>query len=397
MRTLITFLKLVLDKLILTPLKQIIPVQKKIVFESFSDYSDNSKILFHYLIDQKVNEEYKLVWLVENPEDYASETKKNITFISFGKKGLINRTKEEIRNVFLSSSCAYYFYTHRHITRTRPKKNQVFFNLTHGLSLKDTRGKLWPYYFNTYTAVTSDFAAELRAKSYDGGIEQMKITGFPRNDLLLRENKTVRELLSLDSFEKTMLWMPTFRRQKGTQRNDAGTQKESDIPLIESPEDWDSLNRQLMKTNSLLIIKPHPAQKLEYVKSIESENIRLVTNPELAEYGIELYELIGQSDAMISDYSSVYIDYLLTNKPIAFTVDDMDSYSQHLGFSVKNPLDYMPGPKLKTVQDFNLFINDLSKNKDDWSDNRDKIRELFHHYKDDKASERIAQLLELTR
>src|SRR5699024_8992758 len=90
-------------------------------------------------------------------------------------------------------------------------------------------------------------------------------------------------------------------------------------------------------------------------------------------------------------YSSVYIDYLLTNNPIAFTVDDFTDYSTVTGFSVKNPLKYMPGPKLNTIDDMISFIESVSTNKDVYINERKKLCNLFHEYHDNNSSERTLE------
>ena len=55
--------------------------------------------------------------------------------------------------------------------------------------------------------------------------------------------------------------------------------------------------------------------------------------------------MLGSSDALITDYSSVYFDYLLLDKPIGFTVDDMELYIKDRGFIFNNPEEYMPGKR----------------------------------------------------
>jgi len=121
-------------------------------------------------------------------------------------------------------------------------------------------------------------------------------------------------------------------------------------------------------------------------------HIRLITNEDLSHMSIELYELLGKTDALISDYSSVYIDYLLTNQPIGFTVDDLKDYSSNLGFSVENPIDYMPGEKITTVLELQNFIYNLNTGNDTWKEERERIKNLFHHYQDNQSSKRIYDL-----
>ena len=57
----------------------------------------------------------------------------------------------------------------------------------------------------------------------------------------------------------------------------------------------------------------------------------------------DLYALMHVSDVLISDYSSVILDYSLLNKPMIAYIDDVEEYDQTIGFN----LDYrkeFPGP-----------------------------------------------------
>lgn len=387
--------KIILDKFFLTPLKYLIPVRKVILFESFSDFSDSSRTLFLNMLQNEKFQDYTFIWFVDDPAKYKKMYTNRVFFYKIHASGFV-KLMEELRNFYLLSSSQLFYYTHRSFARTKPKYNQQFINLTHGTSLKDTRGIHPPFKFNSETAVTSEFTKNLRVISYGGGESQMKITGLPRNDELFEGiTSKQRKELKLDDFDKTLLWMPTFRRQKGKNRNDTGTTSVSDIPLINSKKDWISLNSRLSESNTLLIIKPHPAQKMEYIEKVSLSHVKLMTNDDLASKEILLYNLMGEVDGLISDYSSVFIDFLILNKPIAFTVDDMEAYSENLGFSVDNPLDFMPGNKIDNINDFYEFIDDMHNNIDLWKEKREYIRNLFHEYQDNKSTERVINLTKM--
>lgn len=44
---------------------------------------------------------------------------------------------------------------------------------------------------------------------------------------------------------------------------------------------------------------------------------------------MDLYEILPHTDLLITDYSSVYFDYLLLDKPIVFTPTDLGEYSKN--------------------------------------------------------------------
>lgn len=384
------------DGLIINPINYLLPTKNLIILESNSDFTDNSKALFNSMIKYGINKTHEIIWLVEDIERFKDIKIENVKFINIMNNTILNKIIFTIKISTLFAQCKYSFFTHRNYARTSPKKNQVFFNLTHGTPLKNSTGMHKGLRNSTYVLSTSEFAARLRTATYGGGETKVKILGFPRNDFLF-EDKDVLLKLGVDStnYNKYIIWLPTFRRHKNVDRNDTLTNNHNDIPIINDYNEWHELEEFLTKKNMMLIIKPHPAQDMEYFKGKSSESIKLITNQDLLKNDIELYNLIGKSDALITDYSSVYMDYLLLNKAIGFTIDDMFQYGENLGFMLDEPLKYMPGFKIKSFSDLLGFIENVCDEKDDYQDERYKINEIFNDYKDNNSSFRVLKLLKL--
>lgn len=374
----------------------LLPLKNIMVFESHSDFCDNSKALFNKILEYGINEHFKIYWLVENIDAFKDKNIKNVKFISIKRDTIFEKVISELRNAVLFSRCKYYFFSHRNFARIKPKKGQIFLNLTHGTSLKDSTGKHGAVLRSSYVLSTSEFLSKIRVKTYRGGESKIRILGFPRNDFLFEEKNSISKLgLNIDMYKKIVIWMPTFRRQKNSDRNDSGTNKRSDIPIINTDAEWSRLEQLLSNMDILLIIKPHPAQDMKYIRNMNSNNIKVITNDELLYKNVELYNILGESDALITDYSSVYIDYLILDKPIGFTIDDMSEYSEHLGFVVENPLDYMPGAKITNIDEMLNFIKDVSADVDLYKDERGRVCKLFNKYTDNKSSDRVLKFLEL--
>lgn len=111
-------------------------------------------------------------------------------------------------------------------------------------------------------------------------------------------------------------------------------------------------------------------------------NIVYLENQDLEDNGLQLYEFINCSDALISDYSSVAIDYLLLNRPIGFTLDDYDAYTESRGWVFEDPLEYMPGEHIYNVQQFEQFVLDVKNGKDDYENQRKVILAKTHNVTD---------------
>lgn len=287
---------------------------KKIMFESNSEIKDNSKELFLKFLDFRLNDRYKLVWAVENPRECA-ENYKNYNNVIFIKK---KKTKSfSLRFLYHCCTAKYCFYTHNLLgQRTRNGQQKIF--LTHGTPIKDTRGMFWAPYENTDIISTSDFAAYLRCKTFEGGNDIVRILGFPRNDSLFKLDEETDTYFNKIKKDKFIIWLPTFKHHNiSVDRQDFDEDKDSDISILSS-DFMEDLNDYLKEKDILLLIKYHPSQNLDYVSLKTYSNLITLTNEQLEKNNVDLYSLMGKSDALITDFSSVYIDYLLVDKPIGF-------------------------------------------------------------------------------
>ena len=101
---------------------------------------------------------------------------------------------------------------------------------------------------------------------------------------------------------------------------------------------------------------------------------------------------MAQSDALIADYSSVYLHYLLLNRPIGFALSDIKEYGDTRGFVFENPLDYIPGKKLYSKEDLLKFLDDIACGKDRYAEERERVCNLVHQYQDGKNCERLLKI-----
>ena len=122
-------------------------------------------------------------------------------------------------------------------------------------------------------------------------------------------------------------------------------------------------------------------------------NIIILDDKYLIDKNVELTEFYKITDALITDYSSVYVDYLLTQKPIGFTQDDFNEYK--LGFSMDNINDYMPGMKIINIEDLKKFIINLHDDIDEYKEERKRVNKIFNEFNDSNSSKRLAETLKL--
>ena len=98
----------------------------------------------------------------------------------------------------------------------------------------------------------------------------------------------------------------------------------------------------------------------------------------MIEQKLALYKLVKDSDFLITDYSSIYFDYLLLNRPIGFTIEDMKEYEGNRGFVFEHPFEYMPGRIIQNKEEFMCFLQDTVAGIDGYEEERARVNALVN-------------------
>ena len=362
---------------------------KKILLESVPDLSCQTYPVFEYMLKQGLNKKYKLIWLVYDKKKYKDVHIKNVKFENFTPK---NRWEKLCRMYRLCTSRAM-LYSNRYIGKIFDKQLLVY--LIHGTALKARSLHRCSDAVNECDVCISlaDFLIPLEAAQSDGIEEsKFKVTGYPRNDCIFDSEDYTKRIYPNHSYSKVILWMPTFRKADSSDRVDSTFDFPLEIPCLYTVEDCKKLDETLQENNVLLVLKPHPAQKLKAIKELGLKNFVLLYNDELDKYDVQLYRFVGSTDALITDYSSIYYDYLLTGNPIGLTVDDFDTYSKDTGFVYENVFDHIIGEHILNVDDFIAFIKNVAEEKDVLKAEREQATTKFHKYSDARSTERVYNL-----
>lgn len=374
------FLKKIIYRIlfyILNIIEKIIPKNDTILFFSDPDYSDNSYAVFKYLL-KKTNK--KIIWL------YGSENIEKKIFDEFGIKincykvrsirGILNYIRSKI------SFCTTGLYPFIN------KKNQI--NLWHGMPLKNIgamnkvyNGKIIKTRDNLIA--TSKVFKEIMMECFAVDQTKVAITGLPRNDLLFEETKIYKKLkINKESFKKIIMYLPTYRKSIYETWCESGIFDENRIGII-SLDRLSSLNEQLSKNNNLMFIKLHPADILQNLTFENFSNIIILKSKDLEKINEQLYPLLGSSDLLITDYSSVWIDYEILGKPIYFAMEDYEEYKNDRGFTIENLPTILPGDIITTFDDFLKKLENIPNKI------QKETGDTFNEYKDNNSTKRVLE------
>src|SRR5699024_3485869 len=138
-------------------------------------------------------------------------------------------------------------------------------------------------------------------------------------------------------------------------------------------------------------LKPHPAA-VEYKEPEGTTNFQFITDNWLSTHSITLYHLLGCSDMLISDVSSVIIDYLLMDKPVVCISEDFEEYKQTRGFYFEDIKNWIPAKVIRNQTDFLHYLERLlNRGNDPFEEKRRDLKDKFFKYHDAQSSRRLIE------
>lgn len=347
-----------------------------------SHYNYNSRYLFEYVKENLP--EITPLFVINDPELRNSLSSK------YGKQYFIET--ENIQGIRQALSAGVWF-TSAGLPAygTGLHKKRLIINLWHGVPLKKIAlldpnlKKAARIYFKkifseNYTCIltTSHELIPLMARSFAVSEDKIKVWGQPRNDGMFQKNdcrKILGQLFpDLPEYTKTVLYAPTFRDYGQVQL----------FPFKDF--DQKQLEAFLEEKNMLLFIRTHVAEQGSAAPYL-GKRIRFLGN----EQAEDVTGILNIFDCLITDYSSIYIDYLLTDKPMIFLPYDRQQYLDGRGMNFDYD-DVTPGPKPET---FNDFLDALSPKEDFWKSERTRVNRLFNEIQHPCAADICNKVLKM--
>lgn len=360
-----------------------------IILESNPDLSDNTYALYKILLKNKVNEKYKLFWFVNDKSMYKNIKIKNVYFVNcFGKTTFFQKLKK----LYINIKAKYIIDCNKLVYKKNKKQKRLY--LGHGMPYKKVTEYCNLIGETDYILSLSDFFNDNLSNLYLTDKSKIVSLGFPRNDYLFSKTKNIKTIFKDKNYDKIIVWLPTYRQRKNknTSLNMENSYKLG-IPVVYNIEMLKNLNNLLKNFNMLLVLKPHPAQDLSVLKTEKLSNFIVLTDQFLDKENIGLYEFLGQTDGLITDYSSVYYDYLLVDKPIAITTDDLEEYKKIFDFVYDDIFDVIKGEYINNFDDLKTFLNNVSNGNDVAQEERENMKKKLHQYPDGNSSKRVYDFL----
>lgn len=348
---------------------------------------DSPYSMFLYLATAPEFSHFRHVWVVHKKdegieESIPAELREKVTFVYRQTLEYVDAMLEA--KYLISNSTFESFFVKR--------PEQIYINTWHGTPLKlmgfDIPGKLSHsqnvlrnFLMADYILSPNPHTTEVFLTSYKlRGIYPGEILegGYPRIDKTIKPNREkvfcrLREFnTKIESDKPTILFSPTW---KGTDIHNAA----------------DDINQMINETMRLVLefneeynvlLKVHP-----YVFS------KIMNEPEIQDYLVsdlvDANEVLGITDVLVTDYSSIFFDYLVSKKPIVFYSWDKDLYSRERGLYISE--EELPGPIAENIEELVSFLKDLENISKVYQNKYHQMAQKMVPYEDGEVTKRYIE------
>lgn len=340
--------------------------KKRVLFESFhgKDISDSPLAIAKELLNRKDSDKYELYFAtVESKEGRHAEFIRaqglniKLVYIRSDEYAEVLATSEYLVN---NSSFPTYFVK---------REGQKYLQTWHGTPLK-TLGKSMRMGMESMDNIQhnylqadlimfpNEFTQEVFMRDYNLNnlyTGEVALCGYPRNSVFCDRGKAeeIRKVLGNENV-KTIAYMPTWR---GQNNYDVKTESYMDeVNGILSQID------DVLGDDKKLYVNFHPIIQ----SSVELSDYKHI---EPFPAGIDKYDFLNSTDALITDYSSVFFDYSVSGKPIVLFMYDYDEYMHDRGvyFDIKE----LPFTKTYNIDELCALIKDDAYEKCSYEDSTD--------------------------
>lgn len=344
-----------LTRTLLTVGMSLVPARDRVSIYGAPDFEENSLAVALYLSSRS---DWEVELLCSDPKltdeflDVAAQHE------GFARGPITLRVASRRAKVQALVRSRLVLYTHAMADAPTPPRSRVHINLWHGTGAKRSTNSEWSDAIGA-DAMVGTVPKWLEAKMRDLGMPEnaKAMIGYPRGDFMARRDRAAGafEALSIDPARPTVVWFPTYRAStlRSSGSNDGAQFHENSGSM---------LHRHFVEMADRygvnLLVKPHPRDA-----ATSFGGMRVVSTPEIWDAGITLYEFLALTDAMISDYSSVWLEYLSLGKSIGLYCPDLDSYRGTRGFVEPEFASVAPELIFRSAEDVREFFERVSRRR----------------------------------
>lgn len=359
-----------------------LPIRAKtILYESFggSSMSCNPLAIFKHILEDPAFADWKHVWAVNDPDAVPSEFRNRWNVIIIKKESDAYCRYLATASHLINNSTFPFWFSRR--------PDQKYLNTWHGTPLKTlgvkmngrflehangARNFLQASHLITPNGHTSD--STRNDFGVKGLIEhKLRETGYPRTDLTLNasaeQKASIRKMLKVEGDKPILFYAPTWR----------GTHKKIKVDLSRIRRDLAALN----ECGYAVVFRGHSMMQ----KALSAKELGFTVAPK----SVDTNEILSVTDILVTDYSSVFFDFLPLRRPIIYYAYDYDEYTKDRGFYLN--IQDLPGKIVHTAEQLILSVKALKKDNQFYETNKTIYENAISAYctdDDGHASARVA-------
>jgi CDP-glycerol glycerophosphotransferase (TagB/SpsB family) len=274
-----------------------------------------------------------------------------------GQQRLTVIRKASVRGLWYFMRARTVFYSHYFFAAPSPSRGRTYVNVWHGDGPKLIPARVPGTAPDSYLVAGTRVWGRAKALGLGVHHERLLVVGNPRRDELERpaSDESIVEL-GLDPGRPFTVWAPTFREAGLGVRSWTDTRALSDQIAEGTHPALDALRERELE----VVVKPHPLD----VDSYTSLGLPIVSSTALWRSRTGTYAFLARAAALITDYSSIWTDFLPLDRPIGLYCPDLDEYLAARSLDPEDFRRFLPGPLLRTVEDLVDFCEQVGRGED---------------------------------
>lgn len=352
-------------------------------FYSGQEFSQNKRYLFQYL-EEEHTEEIRPIWITRSSELYKKLSGKEYEIYKLNSlKGRYYILRAKYIPLDAGPGLFPWWLT----------GGATVIQMGHGIPLKSSADSETNWLHRLVSWKTPDYGvfsseyerthfsqydSETKSRAWlDHRLDQSTdtiYTGYPKTDAMVNHTfDTIDgvdvdpEQLGIDHSDVIIGYFLTLREGKGL-----------DFHKI---FDENQTEQFLQQNDAKLLIKPH-RDLYTSERIVEGDSIKFI-QPDT-----DSHQFLTEIDILITDYSSIYFDFLLLDRPVIFYTPDYSTYEEIRGVH-PNYENVTAGPRVNNFEKLLEQLESTINGSDDYEDRRQEIRDQFFKYADGHACERI--------
>ena len=348
----------------------------------------NPYAIFQELIQHPEYGKYQHIWVLDHLDDHKGLIRKyrqrysNVSFVQHGSKKYL---KYLASAKYLINNFTFFSYFIK-------KQGQVYINTWHGIPLKtlgydEPQGALVisdtvrNFLHADYMISANPFLTDIYKDAFkQRGLSEMKIIeeGYPRLDLLVNRKRDdiyaeLRDAgVAVDPEKKIILYAPTWR----------GGYSNPDFSMDEVIHLKNTLEKMIDTDAYQILVKVHQVVYSKIKKVLRDFSYVIPAT-------MDANAVLSITDILVSDYSSIYFDFLETGRPVLFYITDLEQYVEQRGLYFG--LEALPGPYTDHIEELGTWICRIDEVFKEHKKRYEQVKDWCGNYDVGAISKKVVQ------